>query len=255
MALSLVEFLAPLKRNSSQRDKCLAVLYFHHEYRGIDSLTVAEIKSALTSARIPNAKIINVANVMANAGALVDTSDSEGKGYRRWHLTDSGKQAVRRTLELPNEEPELPDQANDVSLLRTHASKVADDSVRGFIEEAILCLQVDARRAAIVFLWSGAVRELWTRAAAAGWPTVTAAVQKHDQRARPLTKIEDFAGIKDTTFLLAARELALIDKSEWTVLGHDLDLRNQCGHPTKFNPGPKKASAFIEDVLSIVFNA
>lgn len=255
MALSLVEFLAPLKRNSSQRDKCLAVLYFQHEYRDVDALTVAEIKSALASARIPNAKNINVANVMANAGALVDTSDSEGKGYRRWHLTDSGKQAVRHTLELPDEAPELPELANDVSQLRAHASKVADDFVRGFIEEAILCLQVDARRAAIVFLWSGAVRELWRRAEALGWPAVTAAVLKHDQKARALTKIEDFAGVKDVTFLLAARELALIDKSEWTVLGQDLDLRNQCGHPTKFNPGPKKASAFIEDVISIVFKA
>lgn len=251
MALSLVEFLVPLKK-SSQRDKCLAVLYFHHTYKQVDGMTVSEIKSALSQARIPNAGKMNVAQVMADSGALVDTSDLNDKGHRRWHLTQSGVQAVRSKLGLPDESPEL---AHDVSQLRGHAAKVADDVVRGFVEEAILCLEVDALRAAIVFLWSGAVREMWTRAAAAGWPAVTAAVQKHDQKARPLTKIEDFAGVKDVTFLLAARELALIDKSEWTVLGHDLDLRNQCGHPTRFNPGPKKASAFIEDVLSIVFRA
>lgn len=251
MALSLVEFLAPLKK-SPQRDKCLAVLYFHHTYKQVDALTVSEVKSALVSARIPNAKSMNVARVMADAGALVDTNDLNEKGHRRWHLTQSGVVAVRRALHLPEETPEL---VHEASQLRMHVAKISSDLVRGFIEESILCLEVNALRAAIVFLWSGAVRELWTRAEAIGWTTVTAAVQKHDPKARPLTKIEDFAGVKDSVFLLAARELALIDKSEWTVLGQDLDLRNQCGHPTKFNPGPKKVGAFIEDIISIVFKA
>ena len=251
MALSLVEFLAPFKR-ATQREKCLAVLYFNHTYKQIDALTVSEIKSALVSARVPNAKSMNVAQVMAEAGALVDTSHLNDKGHRRWHLTQSGAHAVRRKLGLPDETPEL---VHEASQLRTHAAKVSDELIRGFIEEAILCLEVDALRAAIVFLWSGAVRELWNQAAGLGWPAVTAAVQKHDPKARALTKIEDLAGVKDSTFLLAARELALIDKSEWTVLGPDLDLRNQCGHPTKFRPGPKKVGAFIEDIISIVFKA
>jgi hypothetical protein len=32
-----------------------------------------------------------------------------------------------------------------------------------------------------------------------------------------------------------------------------LNLRNRCGHPTKYRPGEKKVSSFIEDVAGIVF--
>jgi hypothetical protein len=32
-----------------------------------------------------------------------------------------------------------------------------------------------------------------------------------------------------------------------------LDLRNQCGHPSNYRPGHKKVSAFIEDLIGIVF--
>ncbi|WP_136519704.1 hypothetical protein [Cellulomonas telluris] len=250
-APTLVEFLQPLKAGQ-QRDKCLAVLYYYHAYKSVDAMTVGDIRNALVSARLPNAKSMNVAQVMADAGALVDASDLDQKGRRRWHLTMTGIAAVRDRLNLPVEVPEI---AHDVSQLRKHAAGIKDDIVRGFVEEAIRCLEVSALRAAIVFLWSGAVRELWSRAGAMGWQQVTAAVQKHDPRAKVLTKIEDFAAVKDATFLLAARELALLDKSEWTVLQQDLDLRNQCGHPTRFAPGSKRASAFVEDVLTIVFDA
>ncbi len=86
-----------------------------------------------------------------------------------------------------------------------------------------------------------------------GGSSVTAALTKHDPKARPVSRIEDFAAVKDKITLLAARELTLIDKGQWTVLQSDLDLRNQCGHPTKFKPGPKKASSLIEDLINNVF--
>jgi hypothetical protein len=68
-----------------------------------------------------------------------------------------------------------------------------------------------------------------------------------------VTKLEDFAYIKDATALLAFQELGIVDKGEKATLGEALDLRNRCGHPTKYKPGVKKASSFIEDVVGIVF--
>jgi hypothetical protein len=37
------------------------------------------------------------------------------------------------------------------------------------------------------------------------------------------------------------------------MLEHGLDLGNACGHASKYTPGGKKVSSFIEDVVGIVF--
>ena len=91
------------------------------------------------------------------------------------------------------------------------------------------------------------------RKGAQGRSCLNSALQKHDPKAKHVSKIDDFAAIKDGTTLLACRELAIIDKGQWQTLGEALRLRNSCGHPTRYRPGLKKASSFIEDVVGIVF--
>jgi hypothetical protein len=86
-----------------------------------------------------------------------------------------------------------------------------------------------------------------------GTQALNAAITKHDPRAREISKIEDFSFIKDYVQLLAYRELAIIDKGQWQTLKEGLDLRNRCGHPTKYNPGASKVAGFVEDVIGIVF--
>jgi hypothetical protein len=247
--ISLVEFLHSVKANG-YRPKCLAVLYYGEHYLDTPAMTTAEVREALVRARIPRAKEINVARVFSSAGALVDTGDKTGRGHNLWHLTGTGTRQVRQDLGLPEAEPEI---ATDVASLESVAQNVPDPLAREFVEEAITCLQVGAMRAAVVFAWTGAIRTLHDRGEAIGWPKVEAAVQKHDGRVKNLRKIEDFAGVGDRTFLLAARDLAMIDKGQWTMLQQALDLRNQCGHPSNYNPGPKKVSAMIEDLINIVF--
>ena len=247
--IALVEFLHSVK-GKGHRPRCLAVLYYYEHYRDTPAMSTAEVRSALIQARIPRAAQINVAQVFASAGALVDTSAANERGHKLWHLTGTGTRLVRQELGLPDEEPEI---ATDVTALESAAKKVTDSLARDFVEEAITCLQVGALRAAVVFAWTGAVRTLHDRASALGWAHVESAVQRHDPRVKALRKVEDFAGVNDKTFLLAARDLSLIDKGQWTILQQALDLRNQCGHPSKYKPGPKKVSALLEDLITIVF--
>ena len=69
--MTLVEFLHPIAANSN-RDKCLAVLYFKQRYDNIESMTAQQIQQALIQTRMPNAKNVNVPDVLAKSGALVD---------------------------------------------------------------------------------------------------------------------------------------------------------------------------------------
>jgi hypothetical protein len=243
VAPTLVEFLAPV-RNGGQSNVAVATLYYLIEYSGRDTATATDVKTAMVRARIPKAGSWNVRRALAHAKENVDRAGSN------WSLTDTGKGYVKKLLALPDDSPQA---QHDVRALEELTEDIADDAARGYIDEAIKCLRVGAFRAAIVFLWTGAAATIRDQI----WSTkkveeIEAALQTHNPRAR-FRKKEDFAYVKDKDLLQIALDLSIYDKTQKTVLGHALDLRNSCGHPTKYNPGEKKASSFIEDVVGIVF--
>ncbi len=110
-----------------------------------------------------------------------------------------------------------------------------------------------ASRISHPLLQSGCTRSIESVSLSKFSTTLNTALVKHDPKARAVNKIEDFAYIKDATALVAFQELGMIDKGEKATLAEALDLRNRCGHPSKYAPGPKKASSFVEDVVGIVF--
>jgi hypothetical protein len=246
--MTLVEFLHPVKGNSN-RDRCLAVLYFKHRYEHIESLTADQIKNALIQCRLPRAKFINVADVLSKSGSMVDSPGAKGLA-RLWRLTGAGEIQVRQVMGLTDAEAEI---EHDVSYLRDMAAKIPDPLVRKYIDEAVDCLSVGALRAGIVFVWAGAVRVLQEQVLIKGLPQVNAAVLIHDPKARQIKKLDDFQYIKESILLLVAERVGVLDKAERNTLEENLNLRNKCGHPNKYDPGIKKASSFIEDISGIVF--
>jgi hypothetical protein len=97
------------------------------------------------------------------------------------------------------------------------------------------------------------VRTLQDAALAKGSTALNAGITKHDPKARIVSKVDDFAYIKDTTFILACGELGLVDKGRRGTLEDALNLGNRCGHPTRYKPGAAKAASFIEDVVGIAW--
>ena len=213
-------------------------------YGAESSLTSGRLRVLLVGARVPKAKTFNVAAVLAASGHFVSRTIESPE----WSLTTSGRAYIDQIIPPPSLHNVV-----DVDVIRSILINVTDDVVRGYVDESITCLEAGALRAAIVFLWSGAIRTLHERAMILGGPALTTAVQKHDVKARPLSRIDDWSAVRDKTALLALRELAILDKGQWTTLQEALDLRNRCGHPTKYRPGAAKTRSFIEDVVGIVF--
>jgi hypothetical protein len=246
--VTLVEFLAPVK-DESNRDKCLALLYFKRRYEATDALTSDQVSKALIHARVPKSRSMNVADVLNRSGEMVDSPGVRGKA-RLWRLTPTGEVHVRKILSLPESQPEM---EHSVSSLEAIAGTVTNPDVRDYILEAVRCLRFDALRPAVVFLWAGAVSVLRSQCVAKGLAQTNAAVRVHEPKAREVKKADDFAYIKESILLLAAEGVGVLDKNQRTTLGDALDLRNKCGHPTKYTPGIIKASSFVEDVIGIVF--
>ena len=246
--MTLVEFVAPLSKGTHQ-DRVLAVLYYRERYEQKITLTVEEIRHSLKSVRTKGLAKVNVADVLNKSGPLADTSGLQAKN-RTWNLTDSGREHVRQLLGLPRADVEV---EHDVGTLEDLVAKVTDSDIRDYLDEAIRCLQVGALRACVVFVWTAGIRTIQISAMAKGSSAVTAAIQNHDPKARAVKSVDDFAHIKDATTLLAAKDLGILDKNQKDALTEALNLRNRSGHPSKYRPGVKKVSAFVEDVTSIVF--
>lgn len=246
--MTLVEFLAPLAKKTHQ-DRVVAVLYYRERYEQKTALTVDEVRQALKSARAKGWAKVNVADVLSKSGPLVDTSGVQGK-KRLWNLTDSGREHVRSLLGLSKADVEV---EHDVGTLEDVVAKVRNADVRDYLQEAVKCLQVGSLRACTVFVWVAAIRTIQSTMMTKDSAAVTAALQKHDPKARVMNSVDDFAHVKDATTLLAAKDLGILDKNQKDALTEALNLRNRCGHPGNYRPGVKKVSAFVEDITSIVF--
>ena len=203
----------------------------------------------LKRARIPRANKLNLADTLSKSAPYVDTPGKEGNRFL-WSLTMTGQEYVRQLLNLPAKDVEI---ENDVSSLETLISALNDSDAVDYLNEAVKCLQINALRATVVFLWSGAIKKIRDDVFSCGICDVNAAIIKFDAKAKPIRKLDDLVVIKESVLLLSAQELGLYDKNQRTVLEDCLNLRNKCGHPGKYKVGPKKVSSFIEDLIGIVF--
>lgn len=249
MSISLVEFLAPVKKKT-RLAQVASVLYWFERYGAKESMVASEIKSALTRSRVPNAANVNVAAVLLAGGSWVDTPENDPHGVKLWQLTETGRKEVRAIHGLPEEEVEI---AHSVSDLQKVAAKIADPSTKAYIEEAILCVSVGALRAAIVFIWVGAIAELKDRIWSKGKSAVNASITSRNANAKPLAKKDDLVKINEAELLNVAEDVGVIDKAEHKILAQALDTRNQCGHPNKYDPGVAKVKSHVEDIAGVLW--
>lgn len=245
--MTITEFLFPV-RKGKRSEQVLAALYYLKHDRGQATASTTEIRQALVDAGVPQARRTNISQALNQAAPFAQRAGP----HAIWEITSSGEDHVADELALPITEPQA---RNDVRDLQALAAKVKDETVRDYVEESIKCLKVDARRAAVVFLWAGtvhAIRELvWTKATSTH--AIDVALKSHNPKARTFTKKGDLDYVNDAKLLEITVDLAVFDRSEKKQLKQALDLRNDCGHPVKYRPGENKVASFIEDVTSIVF--
>lgn len=245
--MTLIEFIAPLKTN---KDRILACLYYSYHYDSIEALTTLAIRACLKRARVKNWSKMNIYDTLTKSNHYVDILDNKGSAL--WKLTGTGTVYIQKLLSLDSSKNEI---VNDLGSLENIIRNVKDHDSKNFIEESVKCLKVDALRACVVFLWAGTIKTIQARLInKISLANLNLAIKKHDQKARDVKIIDDFEYIKDNVILLVSLDVGEFDKAQKDTLTEALNLRNRCGHPGKYKPGTKKVSAFIEDIITIVFS-
>lgn len=130
-------------------------------------------------------------------------------------------------------------------VMRKLAASPLPPDVQNYFREAVICLEHDARRAAIVLSWAGFFYilcekmfnqyEAELRAAYTNW------------------QFASFEELKETynefQLIEAMKKVGLISKAEMRQFQGLLAQRNQCAHPTRYQPGMNEALGFVSQVL------
>ena len=92
---------------------------------------------------------------------------------------------------------------------------ITDKGEQDYLKEALTCMSVGSLRAGIIFAWNAGVLNLRKKCLNHGQTSLNNAIQKFYPKAKKITKIDDFAYIKDSTLLLTAQDgLTILD---WTL--------------------------------------
>ncbi|MEM8835112.1 MAG: hypothetical protein AAGD00_04750 [Planctomycetota bacterium] len=228
---------------------CQSTLYFLEKYEGKKNATVGEIKSALKTAGFRKKANSNISRALDVSGAAVHIAGTQGRA-NLWALTTTGRKEIAKLLP----EGDRGEPIHQAGSLRD-LSKSLDKDTAAYVDESIKCLESDALHAAVVFLWAGAVRNIQDRVVKCPKKDLDTAARKYSPKAPTIRKVDHLSYVQESALLLISEQLGLFDRNERAELEKCLDLRNRCGHPGKYRPGPKKVSSFIEDVSVIVFGA
>jgi hypothetical protein len=241
--------MQPLKRESSTA-RALAMIYYVATEEAVAAVTSASLRALFKRLRAPAAATINTADILGRLGKSGYVEAISGSSPIAWKITDSGASSIRAKLGIPDDTSEV--RAEIAALTALAQKKATSEETRDFLLEAVSCLGATALRAAVVFIWSGAIWTVQEWLMKKPLADVNREIQRH-QKTREVKTIDDFAFVNDATTLLAARDLGLWDKGQHTIVEHALDLRNQCGHPSRYKLPPSRCKSVIEELINLVF--
>lgn len=176
-------------------------------------------------------------------------SDSKAPKFLR---TRGGYQLERnRQLEIQRTLHTGPAKLETSHLLRGLLAKVHNPQQQSFLQEAIDCYEIGARRAAIVMVWILTVHHLYEFIWKHHLPSFNAELAKNtDKRIKITTvsKVEDFGEIPEGKFIELTRAANIITNDVRKILETKLGIRNSSAHPSSVVISDVKATDFILDL-------
>jgi hypothetical protein len=175
-------------------------------------------------------------------------------------VNDSSRQRRLTALRIFQQLHEVPvtDRATESPAIAlkslNDALAIAPSGYRYYLAEAVTCYERGLYRAAILMVWAATVEHLYI--VASGHPSGIRALEAANNARfgtsrmyREIKKKDDFLYIGEANWLQLAEDAGLINRNARQMLIDRLNLRNRCGHPTKYKPGREEAVVFIESLL------
>ncbi len=235
---SLKDILCQPKLTSTQRVLiCLAV-------EADQPKSISEIRQLALKGGLNEARKWDISKILSRARPYAVRTD-EG-----WSLTLTGKNYVEELIKPYIKRP----VAKVTTNLRSHLAKISDPNTKAFLEEAIACCEAGFWRAAAVLSWAGAVSVLYDHVVQNKLADFNAEALRKDPKWKTAKTKDHLARMKESDFLVILQGISVLEKNVRLELGHCLDLRNACGHPSTLQIGENRAAAHIEILILNVFS-
>ena len=169
-------------------------------------------------------------------------------------------QAGRYSLSLPGHDevrnyfankPGAPRET--VAILEKTVGRISDETERRFLAEAVACVEVGAKRAAIVMTWLLAldhIQEYILRNKVADFNNALAS--RTDTKQLQIATKDDFGDLKESVFIQVLRGAGLISNDVRKILDEKLGTRNSCAHPSNIEIHDSKVQNFVEEIVDNV---
>jgi hypothetical protein len=229
------------KKGLSQTDALLLLLAVDDAApRKPESITNTGLSAGLRAIKKWNIS----ARLSASAGKAINTPHG-------WELTDAGRTYLASTYSVGLKSSPMTASA---SRLAKHLTKITNQQIREFIEEAIECLEHGHRRAAVVLTWVGAVALIQDYVIAKQRSDFNMEATSRNAKWKNATTADDISSRMDEfDFLQICAAISLFGKSVKQRLEQALKLRNGSGHPNQLAVGEYEAAAHVEALIKNVF--
>lgn len=223
-------------------------VYYFTIIEGYECVQASDINNCFDQLRLKkysNTSSYLARNLKASRGKKPKFIKSK-KGYQleRTHQLD-----IQKTLHSG------PAKIETSHLLRKLLIKLPEKNEQLFLQEAIDCYEIGARRAAIVMVWILTIFHLYKYIFNKELSAFNSVLLKNTDKRVKIKKIinvDDFSEIPEVKFIEFARSAKIISNDVRKILDTKLGVRNTSAHPSAVTISEVKATDFIIDLVNNV---
>ena len=220
-------------------------------------LTIIEKQSHTKASEIANCfdltkltKYSNIASYLSRCSKKKRGSNPKFlKGKQGYTLERNAQLEIQKTLHAG------PAKVETSHLLRGLLSKLTSKSEQSFLQEAIDCYEIGARRASTILVWNLTIFHVYQYIFKNEQAKFNAVLSKNtDKRIKikSISKIDDFTEIPEGKFIEFTRSAKIITNDVRKILDTKLGIRNTYAHPSSVSISEVKATDFIIDLVDNV---
>lgn len=249
--MTLTQFVEQLEGfgDFTSSTRCDYFVLFLTTHGGKDGVLAKDIEKCFTDLRLP--KYSNIPQYLSKWS--VRPKKSNKKGVQKFVL-QGGKYHLERTYEARLKETVVVNKpkAEVHTALRGLLPSLTIQSEREFLQEVILCFEVEAYRAATILAWILTIDHLQNyilNHKLTAFNIELAKVTDKRIKVSCIAAKDDFTDIPENKFIELCRASSVITNDVRKILDEKLGTRNSVAHPSSVALMPSKALDFVEDLV------
>lgn len=223
-------------------------VYFLTVIENSETVQASDIDACFSLSRLE--KYSNISSYLSR-----NAKKARGKKPKLLKLKEGYQLERNRQLEIQKTLHDGPAKLETSHLLRALLSKLTDKNEQLFLQEAIECYEIGAKRASIVLVWLLTIHHLYNYISKNELVAFNDVLSKNNDKRIKITaiqKIDDFSEIPEGKFIEFMRSAKIISNDVRKILDTKLGIRNTYAHPSGVSISEVKTNDFIIDLVDNV---